>query len=631
MAQQWNRRPADGSRNTRALLLLDNSPQRYNKRLRLSLFAIVIVVLALILRLTWVQLIAGPTLAEHAAAQRTAVIAEPAHRGSIVDREGRNLAYTMEAKSLSVLPNKLRGYMDERHKANPDEVPPADERIEQIVEELPDMIPASEGRVKKEDLRKKLTDEKVTYTVLVRNVAPDVAQKVTEKFPEITAERQDIRQYPNGAVAQNIIGKISADNQGQFGLELSQDSRLQGVNGSKTLDIAGGLTIPGSARDEHPPVNGDNFELTLDLDAQAFIQQQVQQAKDNSKAESASAVVLDAKSAEVIAMASSDTIDPNGDLQKQLRANKAFGDRNTAETFEPGSIAKIMTAAAAIEEKKTTPDEVLKVPGSIEMAGVTVRDAWEHGVAPYTTTGVFGKSSNVGTLMLAERVGQEKMYEYFRKFGVGQAADVGMPHEAAGYMPELSQWSGGTFANLPIGQGMSMNLLQMASIYQTIANDGVRVQPRLIKSITNSDGEDVPQPVQGETRAVSAETAKTVRAMFQSVTQDDPNGVQNGTGAAAAVEGYQIAGKTGTAQQIDPDTGAYSNSNYWITFGGIAPADNPRFVVAIMLDNPQRGTEEGGGDGGSAAPTFHNIASWLMDHYNVPPSPKAPRLMLEAR
>ncbi|HEY4598251.1 penicillin-binding protein 2 [Corynebacterium sp.] len=631
MAQQWNRRPADGSRNTRALLLLDNSPQRYNKRLRLSLFAVVIVVLALILRLTWVQLIAGPTLAEHAAAQRTAVIAEPAHRGAIVDREGRNLAYTMEAKSLSVLPNKLRGYMDERHKANPEEVPPADERIEQIIEELPDMIPASEGRVKKEDLRKKLTDEKVTYTVLVRNVAPDVAQKVTEKFPEITAERQDIRQYPNGAVAQNIIGKISSDNQGQFGLELSQDSRLQGINGSKTLDIAGGLTIPGSARDEHPPVNGDNFELTLDLDAQAFIQQQVQQAKDNSKAESASAVVLDAKSAEVIAMASSDTIDPNGDLQKQLRGNKAFGDRNTAETFEPGSIAKIMTAAAAIEEKKTTPDEVLKVPGSIDMAGVTVRDAWEHGVAPYTTTGVFGKSSNVGTLMLAERVGQEKMYEYFRKFGVGQAADVGMPHEAAGYMPEFSQWSGGTFANLPIGQGLSMNLLQMASIYQTIANDGVRVQPRLIKSITNSDGEDVPQPVQSETRAVSAETAKTVRAMFQSVTQSDPNGVQNGTGAAAAVEGYQIAGKTGTAQQIDPDTGAYSNSNYWITFAGIAPADNPRFVVAIMLDNPQRGTEEGGGGGGSAAPTFHNIASWLMDHYNVPPSPKAPRLMLEAR
>lgn len=631
MAQQWNRRPADGSRNTRALLLLDNSPQRYNKRLRLSLLAVVIVVLALILRLTWVQLIAGPSLAEHAAAQRTAVIAEPAHRGAIVDREGRNLAYTMEAKSLSVLPNKLRGYMDERHKSNPDEVPPADERIEQIIEELPDMIPASEGRVKKEDLRKKLTDEKVTYTVLVRNVAPDVAQKVTEKFPEITAERQDIRQYPNGAVAQNIIGKISSDNQGQFGLELSQDSRLQGVNGSKTLDIAGGITIPGSARDEHPPVNGDNFELTLDLDAQAFIQQQVQQAKDNSKADSASAVMLDAKSAEVIAMASSDTIDPNGDLQKQLRNNKAFGDRNTAETFEPGSIAKIMTAAAAIEEKKTTPDEVLKVPGSIEMAGVTVRDAWEHGVAPYTTTGVFGKSSNVGTLMLAERVGQEKMYEYFRKFGVGQAADVGMPHEAAGYMPEFSQWSGGTFANLPIGQGMSMNLLQMASIYQTIANDGVRVQPRLIKSITNSDGEDVPQPVQSETRAVSAETANTVRAMFQSVTQGDPNGVQNGTGAAAAVEGYQIAGKTGTAQQIDPDTGAYSNSNYWITFAGIAPADNPRFVVAIMLDNPQRGTEEGGGGGGSAAPTFHNIASWLMDHYNVPPSPKAPRLMLEAR
>lgn len=633
MAQKWNQRPAGRGGGTTSPLILDASLARFNKRVRLSLLAVFITVIAIVLRLTWVQLIAGPQLAEQATAQRTAIITQPAHRGSIVDRNGHTLAYTMEAKSLSVLPNKLRALMQDNHEYQPKKYAEPDKRIDEIVEALPGMIPSDEGKVKKSDLRKKLTNEKSTYEVLVRNVAPDIAQKVTERFPEIAAERQDIRMYPNDAIGQNIIGKISQDNQGQFGLELSQDGRLQGISGSKTLDIAGGgLNIPGTLRDEHPAVNGDNYGLTIDLNAQAFVQQQMQQAKDNSKAKSASAVVMDAKTGEVVAMASSDTINPNGNLEKQLDRKKIFGDRITAETFEPGSVAKIMTAAAAIEEGKTKPDEVLQVPGSIDMAGVTVKDAWDHGVIPYTTTGVFGKSSNVGTLMLADRVGQDKMYEYFCKFGIGQSTDIGLPHEAAGYMPELAQWSGGTFANLPIGQGMSMNLLQMASIYQAIANDGVRVQPRLIKSITGADGQTVEQPDPEETRVVSQKTAATTREMFRAVTQDDPSGVQQGTGAAASIEGYQTSGKTGTAQKVDPDTGAYSNSKYWITFAGIAPADDPRFVVAIMLDQPERGTERDGGGGGSAAPAFHNIGAWLMDHYNVPPSKTAgPKLMLEAQ
>ena len=167
--------------------------------------------------------------------------------------------------------------------------------------------------------------------------------------------------------------------------------------------------------------------MTIDLDAQTYVQQALQQAREKSGAKSASAVVMDSKTGEIVAMGSSDSVDPNGDIEKQLKRKKVFGDRATADSFEPGSVAKIMTAAAAIQEGKTTPDEVLKVPGSIDMAGVTVKDAWEHGEVPYTTTGVFGKSSNVGTLMLAERVGEEKMYEYFRKFGVGQAAGVGLP------------------------------------------------------------------------------------------------------------------------------------------------------------------------------------------------------------
>ena len=616
--------------NSNAWLIIDNSKENLSKRLGLIAIIIVILVLAMILRLTWVQLVAGPKLAEQAQLQRTAVITEPAHRGSITDRNGNILAYTMEARSLSVQPDRLQKFMQERHELNPEEVAAPEQRLNEIAKKLPTMINEEGDDIRESDVRKKLTSD-TSYAVLVRNVDPDVARAVTKEFPEITSERQDIRQYPNGAIGNNVIGKISVDGQGQFGLELSQDGRLQGVDGSRTVDVGGdGYEIPGSVRDAHPPVDGDAYQMTLDVDAQTYIQQQVQQAKDLSKSKSASAVVLDTTTGEVVAMASSDTVNPNEDVEKQLKRDRVFGDRNTSNAFEPGSVAKIMTAAAAIEEGKTQPDEVLQVPGSIEMSGVTVKDAWEHGTVPYTTTGVFGKSSNVGTLMLAQRVGQDKFYQYLRDFGIGQATGVGLPHETSGYMPDLSQWSGGTFANLPIGQGMSMSLLQMTSVYQTLANEGVRIEPRLVKSVTAADGSQIAMPEAKRTEVVSPQSARTVVDMFRAVTQSDPTGVQQGTGAAAAVKGYQISGKTGTAQQIDPDTGAYSNSNYWITFAGIAPADNPRFAVGIMLDDPERGTD--GGAGGSAAPLFNDIASWLLDHYNVPLSgDPGPMLMLEKK
>ncbi|WP_273351662.1 peptidoglycan D,D-transpeptidase FtsI family protein [Corynebacterium resistens] len=630
-AQPGNRPAERGFKGRlRSLIALDHSPALFDKRVQLVIVIIFVLVIAMVLRLAWVQLLAGPKLSIQAQAQRTATISDPAHRGKIVDRNGQVLAYTMEARSLSVHPKRLPKFMKERYENDPKKVLPPEQRIDQIANELPKMIAKEGDDIDSKELKEKLTS-KENYVVLVRNVDPDVAAKVAEEFPEITSERQDIRQYPNGAIGSNFIGKISTDNQGQFGLELSQDSKLQGINGSRTVDIGGdGSLIPGSTRDQHPAVDGDQFSLTIDVDAQTFIQQQVQQAREKSGAKSVSAVVLDSKTGKILSLASSDSINPNGDIEKQLKQKKVFGDRNTADSFEPGSVAKIMTAAAAIEEKKTRPDEVLKVPGSIEMSGVTVKDAWEHGELPLTSTGVFGKSSNVGTLMLAQRVGEDKMYDYFRKFGIGQAPGVGLPYETAGYMPERSQWSGGTFANLPIGQGMSMNLLQMTSIYQALANGGERIEPRLIEKTVKADGTEIAAEEPKRTRVVSPQTARTVVDMFRAVTQGDPAGVQQGTGASAAIKGYQTSGKTGTAQQVDPKTGAYSNSNHWITFSGIAPADDPRFVIGLMMDNPQRGPD--GGAGGTAAPLFNHIGTWLLDHYNVPLSPtEGPKLMLEAR
>ena len=330
-------------------------------------------------------------------------------------------------------------------------------------------------------------------------------------------------------------------------------------------------------------------------------------------------MVLDAKTAQVMAMATSDSIDPMGDIKKQLEQGKEFGNSTISAPFEPGSVAKIITAAGAIENEVTSPDEVHTVPGSIDMAGVNVKDAWDHGPAQYTTTGIFGKSSNVGTLMLVEKLGEDKFDQLLTGFGVGRATGIELPSESEGLLPQRAQWSGGTFANLPIGQGMSVTLLQMAGIYQTIANGGERIAPRIISEVRDGHGAVVAQPEPERTRVVSEETARTVVNMFRAVTQSDSSGLQQGTGSQAAVKGYQIAGKTGTAQQVDAATGAYSHSKYWITFAGIAPADDPRFVVALMLDNPQRGVHGEGGQ--SAAPLFHDIASWLLNRDNVPPSP----------
>jgi cell division protein FtsI (penicillin-binding protein 3) len=272
---------------------------------------------------------------------------------------------------------------------------------------------------------------------------------------------------------------------------------------------------------------------------------------------------------------------------------------------------------------------VLQVPGSINMGGVTVGDAWNHGVMPYTTTGVFGKSSNVGTLMLAQRIGPERYYDMLGKFGLGQRANVGLPGESAGLVPPIDQWSGSTFSNLPIGQGLSMTLLQMTGMYQTIANDGVRIPPRIVKATIASDGTRTEEPHPAGIRVVAPETARTVRNMFRAIVQRDPMGYQQGTGAPAAVDGYQIAGKTGTAQQINPACGCYYSDVYWITFAGMAPADDPRYVIGIMMNNPQRNPD--GTPGHSAAPLFHNIAAWLLQRQNIPLSADpGPPLILQA-
>lgn len=574
-------------------------------------------------QLFYLQVPRASGLRDEAAGQLKVTDVQQAMRGDIIDRNGDKLAFTIEARALSFQPVKIRKQLAEVKKKD-SSAPDPQQRLQEIAKAIAVRL---DNKPDVPTLLKKLrSDDEFVY--LARAVDPAVAEIITEKYPEVGSERQDLRQYPGGSLAANIIGGIDWDGHGLLGLEESMDAVLAGTDGSVTYDRGSdGVVIPGSYRNRHRAVNGSTVQLTIDDDIQFHVQQQVQQAKNVSGAHDVTAVVLDARTGEVLAMAGDNTFDPSQDIGRQ--EDRQLGNLAVSTPFEPGSVNKIVTAASVLEYGLGQPDEVLQVPGSINVADVTVRDAWVHGVAPYTMTGIFGKSSNVGTLMLAQRVGPERWFDTLEKFGLGQRTGVALPGESSGLVPPIDQWSGSSFANLPIGQGLSMTLLQMTGMYQAIANDGLRIPPRIVKATIGADGSRTEEPRPEGIRVVSEQTAATLRNMFRSVVQRDPTGVQQGTGWQAAVDGYQIAGKTGTAQQINPACGCYYDDVYWITFAGIAPADNPRYVIGLMMNNPHRSAD--GSPGTSAAPLFHDIASWLLQRHNVPLSPDpGPPLVLEA-
>lgn len=595
----------------------------FRKRSRGMIYAMIVVLALVVVQLVRVQGIQASKLTAESASQRTMIAREAPNRGQILDSDGQPLAYTLTAKALTFQPVEVRRKLTEHREISPSS-PDPDQYIADAAAKIHELL----GDDAPEDELLEKMNSSAQFVYLARHVDPVKAAEITAAFPFVGSDPDDVREYPGGSLAANVIGAVKPNGEAALGLESSMDALLAGTPGSKTYDQGSeGDEIPGSLRDVHPAVDGSTVQLTLNSDLQYFVQQAAQSAKDKSGAENVSVVVQEVETGHVLAMTNDNTLDPSLGLGHPANAKAELGNLSVSTPFEPGSVNKVITAAAAIEYGLTTPDEVLQVPGSITMDGVTVADAWPHGVAPFTTTGVFGKSSNVGTLILAERVGPQRFSEMLAKFGLGQRTEIGLPGESAGSVPPLDQWSGGTFANLPIGQGLSMTLLQMTALFQTIANDGARIPARIVKDVIGPNGEsqtpDAPEPVQ----VVSPETARIVRDMFRSVVQDD-TGDQRGTGVPAAVEGYQISGKTGTAQQVDPACGCYSNSNYWITFAGMAPTDDPRYVIGIMMDNPDRSADGTGGQ--SAAPLFHDIAAWLLQRDRVPMSPPAPRLVLQA-
>jgi cell division protein FtsI (penicillin-binding protein 3) len=583
------------------------------------------------LKLAQVQAIQAEELSAKAEQQRTLEIDIPAQRGSILDRNGDKLAFTVETRTLTVSLRAMRKTWDAYPKEHPEEGRNFRTRAAEMAEYIARKVP---DKTTEQELLE-LFHQDGPFAFLVDEVEPSVAKDIIDKFPEVGMEKRAKREYPGGKIAASMLGvanwrmqdpDVSKHNlHGLAGMESMWDDKLAGTPGQRLVDTEQGtnVVIPGTERDLQPAVPGSDLELTIDSDVQYVLQSKLADYVRKSHAKGGSAVIMDSETGEVYALANDKTFNPNdlSALDPALLNNQAV-----TTPFEPGSVNKIVTAAAAIEHGVATPKSTLTVADSKQVADHVVHDAWNHPTQQFTTTGIFAKSSNVGTLILAEKVGEERFAEMLTRFGLGQRTSIGLPGESPGSVPDREDWYATTFGNLPIGQGLSMTVLQMTGMYQAIANDGLRVEPRIIRSMVGPDGQRKPGPAPQTQQVVSPKTANAVKDMMRAVTQH-PGGNDNGTAPAAAVEGYQISGKTGTGQQVDPDTKAYSDHLYNITFAGILPADNPRFVVGIWLDAPDTTLAAGH----SAAPLFHDIASYLAQRYHLPlsdtPAPVVPLVL----
>ncbi|HEV7951330.1 MAG TPA: penicillin-binding protein 2, partial [Glaciihabitans sp.] len=563
--------------------------------------------------------------------QRTLTIDIPAQRGSIVDRNGAKMAFSVEVRTLSVNLAKLHKDRDEFVAKNPtkqgvDFDSTVAKAAAYIAGKLPDMLTEQQLL----DLFHK--DQKFTY--LVNNVEPSVAADIVKQFPWVGVEKRALREYPGDSVGANIVGvanwrmddpDVSKHNlHGLVGLELSRDNDLAGSPGRRMVNTQNGndnVIIPGTEHDLAPATPGSDLQLTIDSDVQYELQRQLADYAKVTNAKGAQAVIMDAKTGEVYALANDKTFNPNDPAT--FKDPELLNNRAVTTPYEPGSVNKIVTATGAIDDGVATPESTVAVPGELKVADKVVHDAWVHGTQDFTTAGIFAKSSNIGTLLLAQRIGEDHYADLLKRFGLGQRTGMGLPGESAGFVPPRNQWYATTFGNLPIGQGLSMTVVQMAGMYQAIANGGVRVEPRVVKAKVNPDGTVVPEPAPKSVRVVSEQTAKTVLDMMRAVAQNG-KGLNKGTGTSAALEGYQISGKTGTGQQIDPATNAYSGTLENITFAGSVPADNPRFVVGIRLDAPDKNLP----DSHSAGPLFRTMASFLTQRFQIPlssaPAPVVP-------
>jgi cell division protein FtsI (penicillin-binding protein 3) len=560
------------------------SPEQRGRRNRWGLVFLVVLLVVVVGRLALLQGVDGAAYANAAQQDRLRTYPIAALRGSIVDRHGDPLAYTVGASRVVADPTVVKD--------------PA--RTALALTTLLD-VPVSE-------LTGKLSQDS-RYVVLASRVLPEVTHKIRDlQLPGIVFEDDPLRLYPAGPVGGPVVGFIGRDGHGLAGIEQRYQDQLAGTNGQRRVEVgSGGNPIPSGIDESSPAVDGSSVTLTLDQDLQYVAEQRLAQACADGSTTRASAVVLDVHTGQVRAMASCPGYDP-GNYSKtdpDLLGNPAVSD-----VFEPGSVMKAVSLSAALEKGVATPDTVLTVPGHIQAGDVVVRDAHDHAPIDWTVTGILAHSSNIGTIMLTRQVGDETLEHYLRAFGIGSRTGIELPAESAGILQDSADWTQSRAANVPIGQGVSVTTLQMASVYQTIANGGVRIAPRIVQSLTAPDGTvTTPAAPQG-TQVISQHTAAQMAYMLEAVVGP------HGTAPTAAIDGFRVAGKTGTAQRANPETGSYAGGGYVTTFVGFAPADDPQYVMAVDLERPTSSAE--GGE--TAAPVFHDIMSYALTAGGIVPS-----------
>lgn len=575
------------------------------KRLRLGLSIMLALLVVVGGKLFLVQGLDVGGMAEAALDNRLRPTVLPAERGSILDANGTVLANSVIRYNITVdqsVNTKTESFKRLENVNGKDELVTVSR--DQGISELAAVLGMDAG-----DVRKSVTGTR-TYYIVAKDLRPDVENRVSElQIPGIFSEGTSKRVYPNGSVAGGIVGFLENGTTGQAGLEQTQDEILRGTAGKRVFEIgADGLRIPVGIDELTPAQDGKDVKLTLNSDVQYFAQQAIQTQADKLSAEWGVIIVSDVKTGNIIAMADTNTPDPN-DPGKV--AAKDRGVRSVTAAYEPGSVEKPLTAAALIQEGKSSPLDRFTIPPSLVIDGQQFDDAFSHGTEERTLAGIIGYSMNTGTVMAGSRLSKDQRHDWLQKFGIGEAPDIGLPAEAKGILTPAAQWDDRQQYTVLFGQGVSQSTLQTVRAYQTLANGGVMLQPRLIDSYISPDGGEEKVPAKPSRQVISKDTAKQVRDMLESA-------VTEGEIKEAAIDGYRVGAKTGTSES-PCDDGTAGFCGYTASILGMAPMDDPRFIVEVVLQRPK-----GSIYGITNGPVFRSVMGQVLRTYNVPPSKGTP-------
>ncbi|MEA2452557.1 MAG: hypothetical protein QOG04_1267 [Actinomycetota bacterium] len=534
-------------------------------------------------RLFVVQIVEAPKFKDLAARQRERVITFPARRGAIFDRNGESLAVSLGTQMV---------FVDPAHVTDP--VGGA-AKLAKLLKEDPIELEAKLSAPNR-------------FGYIARQVQPALVRKIKAlNIDGIYFEDEPRRYYPGARLASQLLGFVNLDGTAFGGVEGAYDGILAGEPGEMTLEQdPAGTPLPQAEYSQTRAKPGRSLFLTIDKEIQYFTEHTLAEATRLYHAEAGSAIVMRVGTGEILAMASVPTFNANdpGKAPPEAQRNRAVTD-----VYEPGSAFKIVTASAALEEGVVTPQTTFTVPYSMPVADRVIHDSHPHPTEKMSVQEIIEQSSNVGTVQVGMKLGGANLQHYMKKFGFGSATGLDFPGESAGIMLPRSEWSGSTLGTLPIGQGIAVTPLQMAAAYQTIANGGIWVEPKLLYSTMDSTGQIETAATPAIRSVISRETATAMRRILTGV-------VKRGTGIEAQIPGYEVAGKTGTAQKPAPG-GGYGN-DYVGSFGGFAPASRPEIVVFVMLDQPSPIW-----GGSTAAPTFRTIAEFALRHLGVAPTGNA--------